>query len=123
MHRRVIRREPVSSRIDGDVRDAERAVLLDDQAEEAVAAREWADRGPGLAAHPRRDEALDHAMPVDGPEGRVVRPDEQPDLVDDHLQDIVDGLQAGDGPGRGIEGVDDVGRCLCVLAAAACATR
>ena len=56
-------------------------------------------------------------MPVDGPEGRVVRPDEQPDLVHDHLEDIVDGLQAGDGPGRGIEGVDDIDRCLCVLAA------
>ena len=56
-------------------------------------------------------------MPVDGPEGRVVRPDEQPDLVHDHLEDIVDGQQAGDGPGRGIEGVDDIDRCLCVLAA------
>ena len=76
-----------------------------------------ADRGSGLAAHPGRDEALDHATPVDGPEGRVVRPHEQADLVDDHLQDIVHGLQAGDGPGRGIEGVDDAGRCLCVLAA------
>ena len=88
-----------------------------------MAAREGADRGPGLAADPRRDEALDHAIRVDDPEGGVVRPDEQPDLVDDHLEDIVDGLQAGDGPGRGIEGVDDAGRCLCVLAAAACATR
>ena len=123
VHRRVVRREPVASRIDGDVRDAERAVLLDDQAEEAVAARQWADRGPGLAADPGRDEALDDAVRVDGPEGRVARPDEQPDLVDDHLQDIVDRLQAGDGPGRGIEGVDDVGRCLCVLAVAASATR
>ena len=118
VHRRVVRREPVSSRIDGDVGDAERAVLLDDQAEEPVAARQRPDRGPGLAAHPGRDEALDHAVRMDRPEGRVVRPDEQPDLVHDHLQDIVDGLQAGDRPGRGIEGVDDAGRCLCVLAAA-----
>ena len=55
---------------------------------------------------------------MDRPEGRVVRPDEQPDLVDDHLQDIVDGLQAGDRPGRRLEGVDDIGRCLCVLATA-----
>ena len=123
VHRRVVRREPVAARIDGDVRDPERAVLLDDQAEEAVAAREWADRGPGLAAHPGRDEALDDAVRVDGPEGRVVRADQQPDLVHDDLQDIIDGLQAGDRPRRGIEGVDDVDRCLRVLVGHPCPTR
>ena len=117
MHGRVVRGEPVSPRIDGDVRDPEGSVLLDDQTKESVAARERADRGPGLAADPRGDEGLDLAMPMDGPEGRVVRPHEQPDLVHDHLEDIVDGQQAGDGPGRGIEGVDDIDRCLCVLAA------
>ena len=62
VHRRVVRGEPVSARIDRDVGDAERAVLLDDQAQEAVAARQWPDRGSGLAAHPGRDEALDHAV-------------------------------------------------------------
>jgi len=46
-----------------------------------VAAREGPDRGSRLAAHPGRDEALDHATRVDGTEGRVFRPDEQPDLV------------------------------------------
>ena len=123
VHGRVIRREPMPPRIDGDVRDAEGAVFLDDQTEEAVAAREWADRGSGLAAHPGGDEGLDHAMSMDGPEGRIVRPHEQPDLVDDDLQDIVHGLQAGDGPGGGIEGVDDAGRCLCRPGGRACATR
>ena len=47
VHRRVVRREPVSPRIDRDVGDAERAVLLDDQAEEPVAARERRRSRPG----------------------------------------------------------------------------
>ena len=47
VHRRMVRREPVASRVDGDVRDPERAVLLDDQAEEAVAARQRRRSAPG----------------------------------------------------------------------------
>ena len=75
-----------------------------------------ADRGSRLQAHPRRDEALDHAVRVDDPKGGIPGPDERADLIDDHLQDIVDRLEAGDRPRRHVEGVDDVGRSLWVLA-------
>ena len=107
VHRRVVRREPVAPRIDGDVRDPERAVLPDDEAEDAVAARHVADPRPRLAVDPGGDEAFHDAVGVDDAEGRVSGPDERTHLVDDDLQDVVDAMQLRDRAGRGVERTDD----------------
>ena len=86
--------KPVAPRVDGDVRDPERS-----GSRWMIRPRNpWPrGRGPILArvsrSMPARDEALDHAVGVDDAEGRVARPDQRPDLVDDDLQDVVDGVQ------------------------------
>ncbi len=110
VHRRVVRREAVATRVDRDVGDPERLVLADDQAEEAMAAGQGADRRPRRRAHAGRDEALDDAVLVDDAQRGVARPDERPDLVDDDLQDLVDGDQPGDRAGRRVEGLEDLVR-------------
>ena len=75
VHRRVVRREAVATRVDGDVRDPERLVLADDQAEEAVAAGQRRRSHARVAAvHAGRDEALDDAVVVDDPQRGVARP-------------------------------------------------
>ena len=43
VHRRVVRREAVAPRVDRDVRDPEGLVLVDDQAQEPVAAGQGSD--------------------------------------------------------------------------------
>ncbi len=48
--------------VGGDVRDPVRAPLADDQAQQAVAARQGADRGPLLGGEADRDEPLDAAV-------------------------------------------------------------
>ena len=48
------------------------------------------DPRPGLAVDPGGDEAFHDAVGVDDAEGRVLRPDERTDLVDDDLQDVLD---------------------------------
>ncbi len=107
VHRRMVRREAGPARIDRDVRDPERAVLSDDQAKEAASTREGTDVGPRLAVDAGRDETLDDAARMDDPERRVARADQRPDLVDDDLQDLIDGLQRRDGSRRHVERVDD----------------
>ena len=54
VHRRMVRREPIASLVEGDVGDPERAVLLDDQAEEAVTARQVGRSAPGSRRPSRR---------------------------------------------------------------------
>ena len=110
VHRRVVRREPVAPRIDRDVRDPERAVLAHDQPEEPVTARNVADPRPGLAIHAGGDEAFHDAVGVDDAERRILGADQRSDLVDDHLQDVVDRLQLGDRAGRGLECADHPAR-------------
>src|SRR5215213_9383887 len=83
-----------------------------------MAARQWADALPGLRTDTRRDEALDDPVGVDDAERRIPRLYQRPDLVDDHLQDVIDRLKARDGPGRRVEGIDDARRFLGSLAAA-----
>ena len=90
-------------------------VFLDDQAEEPVAARQCADTRPGLQADARRDEALDDAVRVHDPEGGIPRPDQGAHLIDDHLEGIVDRLEACDRPGGRVQGIDDVWRSLWIL--------
>ena len=107
VHRRVIRREPVAPRIDGDVRDPERAVLPDDEAEEPVAPGQVPDPRPGLAVDPGGDEAFHDAVGVDDAEGRVSGPDERTDLVDDDLQDVLDPVQLRDRADCRVERTDD----------------
>ena len=100
VHRRVVRREAVAPRVDRDVRDPERAVLADDQAEQAVAARQRPDPRPGSSR--RCPDVMNRSMTpsgVDDPERGVARPDQRPDLVDDDLQDVVDGLERRRSPG------------------------
>ena len=82
----------------------------DDQPEEPATARNVADPRPGLAIHAGGDEPFHHAVGVDDAEGRVLRADQGPDLVDDHLQDVVDRLQLGDRARRGLEGADTPAR-------------
>ena len=108
VHRRVVRRESVAPRIDRDVRDPERAVLPDDQAQEAMATRQRADAGTGLRVDTGGDESFDDATGVDDPRGGIPGPDEGSDLIDDDLQGGVDRGQAGDRPRGGVQGVDDV---------------
>ena len=110
VHVGVVRREAVAPRVGRDVPDPERAVLAHDQAQEAAPARQRTDPGPLLRVDPGRDESLDVAVRADDAQGRIARPDERPNLVDDDLQDVVDRLEAGDRPGRGIERLDDPGR-------------
>ena len=85
VHLRMVRREPVASLVEGDVGDPDRAVLADDQAEEAVTARQGADPRPCLAVQAGGDEGLDHPAGVDDPECGVARADQRTDLVDDDL--------------------------------------
>ena len=103
-HRRVVRRKPEAARIGVDVGDPERAVLADDQPQQAVALGQGADRLSGRIVHAARDEALDPAIRVDDPERGVVGADERTHAVDDDLQDVVDGGQAGDLADGRIEG-------------------
>jgi hypothetical protein len=113
-----MRGEPVSPRIDRDVRDAERAVLPDDQAQEPVTTGQCADARPGLPADARRDEPLDDTVRMHDPESGVRCADQWPDLIDDHLEGVVDRLETRDRPGRRIQGIDRAGRRLRILLAA-----
>ena len=67
------------------------------------------DPGPCLAIHPRGDEGVDDAIRVDDPERRIARPDQWTDLIDDDLEHFLDRAEAGDRPGRDIDGVVDIG--------------
>ena len=90
-------------------RDPERAVLADDQAEQAVAAGGGPIRARVVGVDAARDEALDAPVGVDDPEGRVLRADERADAVDDHLQDLVDGSRPAIAAVGRVERLDDVG--------------
>ena len=114
VHLRMVRREPVASLVEGDVGDPDRAVLADDQAEEAVTARQGADPRPCLAVHAGGDEGLDHPAGVDDPERGIARADQRTDLVDDDLEHLLDGAETGDRPGGDIDRVVDVGRRLLI---------
>ena len=83
-----------------DRADPVRAPLADDQAEQATARGQRADRGPLVGLEPSRDESLDPAVRVGDPEGGVAGIDQNADAVDDELEDILDGEHAGDGARR-----------------------
>ena len=87
-----------------DVGDPERAVLADDQAQQAVALGQGADPAPRGVVHPARDEALDPAVGIDDAEGRVLGADQGPHAVDDDLQDVVNGRETCDLADRRIQG-------------------
>jgi len=59
---------------------------------------------PGFVVHPAGDEALDPAVGIDDPERGVLGADEGTHSIDDDLQDVVDGDEAGDPPDGRVEG-------------------
>ncbi len=105
-HRRVVGREPVGIRVVGDVRDAVRLALADDQAEQPVPARRRPDLGTLLDRHPDRDEPLDPTVGVDDAQGRVLRADQVADALDDELEDGFDVEHLGDRARRLDEGLE-----------------
>ena len=94
----------------GDVRCPDRLALVDDQPEEAVAARQRPDLRPMLGADAGRDEALDLAAGRGDPEGRVLGVHEDPDAIHDELERRLEVADLGDGAGRLIEGFEGVRR-------------
>ena len=70
-HPRVGRRPPFEARVAGDVGRAVRQRPLEHGAEQAVRARERADRGDQLVAHPGRDEVREAAVSVGDADGGV----------------------------------------------------
>ena len=109
-HRRVMGREAMAPRVRVDVGDPERSVLLDDQTEESVAAGQRPDLCPCLIGQATGDETLDDAVAVDDAERRVLGADQRTDLVDDDLEDLVHGQDAGDSAGRGVDGIQEIPR-------------
>ena len=88
----------------------DRPVLADDQAQDAVTPRRRADAGTVGTGEPARDELLDDTGVVHDAEGRVARPGQGADLVDDHLQDAVRREHAGHRPDRFVERLEPLGR-------------
>ena len=108
----MVGREAVATRIDVDIGDPERPVLLDDEAQEPMTVWQRPDACARFVIDPARDESLDDVALIDDPERGVLRAHEWTDLVDDDLEHLVDGEHAGDGPGRRIECVEDPERGL-----------
>ena len=96
-------RSAVALRISGDVRDPIRAILADDQAEEAVAARQIADGFPLLRGDPAGDELGDQPSLVDDAKCDIFRRDQVADAIDDQLEDLLDVEEAADAADRGVE--------------------
>ena len=96
MHLWVIRRKAISPRIAGDVGDAERLPLPDDEAQEAVPARQRADHLSFAWCQPAGDEALDHPVGVRDAERRVFGIGELSHPVHDQLQDGLERQDARD---------------------------
>ena len=86
VHRRMGRREAGTPVVGHHVVDADRAVFLDQQSEQAMAARQRSDRAPRLIGHPAGDELLDHAVVAERAERRVLGADERSNEIDDQLQ-------------------------------------
>ena len=109
VHRRVVRREPVAPRIDGDVRDPEGAVLPDDQAEEAVTAWQVARSLARVSrSMPRGDEAL-HARRRRrrSRAPRIARPTSGRTWSTMTWRTSSTDVQLRDRSGRGVERTDD----------------
>ena len=70
--------------------------------------RQRTDPRPSLIGQAARDEALDDAAGIHDTEGRVLRADERPDLIDDDLEHLVDGQDTGDGSRGGINRTKEV---------------
>jgi hypothetical protein len=91
-----------------EVGDPERPVFADDQAEDAMALRQRADPTTRGVVHPAGDESFDPATGIDDAEGGVLGIDERADLVDDDLQDVVDGAETRDPADRCVKGSLDL---------------
>jgi len=99
-----MRREPVMARVGGDVGHEERASLADDQPQQSAAAGRVADPLAFGLTDAARDETVDLPLLVDDAQCGVLGLDQVPHAIDDELQHGVEVEDAGDGPGRGIEG-------------------
>ncbi len=71
-------------------RAVRRLARLEHRAEHAVLARQRAERGDQLVAHPGREEAAEAALAVGQPERREARAGELARAVDEPLQHLVD---------------------------------
>ena len=104
VHRRMCLREAGATVVGHHVVDADRAVLLDQQSEQAMAARQRSDREPRLIGHPAGDELLDHAVVAERAERGVLGADQRSDEIDDQLEKSLELWLRGEGDGRGLEG-------------------
>jgi hypothetical protein len=102
MHRRVMLREAVASRIEGDVVDADRVGFAGDHAQQPEPVGRRPDPlalGPADAA---ADEALDAAILVHYAEGGVLSVGQLADSVRYQLKDAIQIQDAGDAASGGV---------------------
>jgi hypothetical protein len=81
------------------------SVPADQDPEEASTAGRTADPLALEPRHAARDEAIDLALLVDRPDRRILRADKLENTIRDHLEDPVDGEDAGDRARRRVERV------------------
>ena len=73
-----------------NLRDAVRAVLADDQAQQPATARQVADGAPLFDGDPTGDEPGDDALLIDDAQGRVLGAHQLANAVDNQLQHLLD---------------------------------
>jgi hypothetical protein len=93
----------IALRVESDVRNSVGAVLADDQAQQAPAARQVTDGPSLLGTDPAGDELADLAPLVADAERRVLSTNELAHPVDDELEDLLDVEHAADAADRGVE--------------------
>ena len=97
MHRRMVRREADRARVAGEVVEAQRPRVLDQDTQDPAAARKVADRRPGRVVEPVGHEPLELAAgAVDHAERRVARAGQLGGDPDERLQDGVERQLRGD---------------------------
>ena len=99
----MVRRKAVTSGVASDVRDPEGLSLANDQPEQAMAARQGADRSRALASMPLVMKRSMAAVLSGNPQRRVLCLREFSDPVDDRLKDQVEAQQPRNALDRHIE--------------------
>src|SRR5215207_8163087 len=97
----MVRGETVARRMRGDVRDAQRTTLRDDQSEQPVTLRRGTKATSLFVGDAARDEPLDVASIVgEDAQCGVARANERAHSIDDELEHAFDFQHAGHGPDR-----------------------
>ena len=89
VHLRMVWRKAIALRVARDVRDAIRAVLADDHAQEASAVRQLTDPSAMLVVDAAGDEPFDRAVGIDDPDRGVLGADQAAHAVGDQLEHAI----------------------------------